>query len=115
MVANSEDCNRNDHITSSRDQLLANDQSDVGVSVNGIRRTPPSVEINQQIDTNDYANVAKERNFLICDSCLWCATCFKNRVTVPICPRCHKGKIDCMPIGEDKDYCFGYRIPEVLS
>ena len=114
MFQNSEDCNIKNHITSSGDQLLADEQSNVGVSVNAIRRTPPSVEINQQIDTNDYAKVAKERYFLICDSCLWCASYFENEMTDTKCPLCHKGKIDCMPIGEDKNYRFDYRTLEVL-
>ena len=86
MFQNSEDCNIKNHITSSGDQLLADDLSNVGVSVNAIRRTPPSVEINQQIDTNDYAKVAKERYFLICDSCLWCALYFENEMTDTKCP-----------------------------
>jgi hypothetical protein len=114
MFQNSEDCNIKNHITSSGDQLLADEQSDVGVSVNAIRRTSPSVEINQQIDTNDYAKVAKESYFLICDSCLWCASYFKKEMTNAKCPLCHKGKIDCMPIGGDKNYRFDYTILEVL-
>jgi len=114
MFQNSEDCNIKNRITSSGDQLLADEQSDVGVPVNSIRRTSPSVEINKQIDTNDYAKVAKERYFLICDSCLWCASYFENEMTNAKCPLCHKGKISCMPIGEDKNYRFDYRILEVL-
>jgi hypothetical protein len=111
MFQNSEDCNLKNHITSSGNQLLADDLSNVGVSVNAVRRTPPSVEINQQIETN----VAKERYFLICDSCLWCASYFENEMTVTKCPLCRKGKIDCMPIGEDKNYRFDRRILEVLN
>lgn len=115
MFQNSEDCNIKNHITSSGDQLLADDLSNVGVSVNAIRRTSPSVEITQQIDTNAYAKVAKERYFLICDSCLWCASYFENEMTDTKCPLCSKGKIDCMPIGEDKNYRFDCRILEVLN
>ena len=115
MFQNSEDCNIKTHITSSGDQLLAGDLSNVGVSVNAISRTPPSVEINQQIDTNGYAKVAKERYFLICDSCLWCASYFENEMTDTKCPLCRKGKIDCMPIDEDKNYRFDCRILEVLN
>jgi hypothetical protein len=116
MFQNSEDCNIKNDITSSCDQLLADEQSNLlGVSVNAIRRTSPSLEITQQIDTNAYAKVAKERYLLICDSCLWCASYFENEMTDTKCPLCRKGKIDCMPIGEDKNYRFDCRILEVLN
>jgi len=116
MFQNSEDCNIKNDITSSCDQLLADEQSNVvGVSVNAIRRTSPSVEITQQIETNDYAKIAKQRYLLICDSCLWCASYFENEMTNTKCPLCRKGKIDCMPIGEDKNYRFDCRILEVLN
>ncbi len=115
MFLNSEDCNIKNHITSSGDQLLADDLSNVGVSVNAIRTTLPSVEINQQIDTKFYSKVAKERYFLLCDSCLWCASYFENEMTDTKCPLCSKGKIDCIPIGEDKNYRFDCGILEVLN
>jgi hypothetical protein len=116
MFQSSENCNIKNHITSSGDQLLADKQSNVvGISVNAIRRTSPSVEITQQIATNAYAKVAKERYFQICDSCLWCASYFENGMTDTKCPLCRKGKIDCMPISEDKNYRFDYRILEVLN
>jgi len=116
MFQNSEDCNIKNHITSSDDQLLADKQSNVvGISVNAIRRTSPSVEITQQIATNAYAKVAKERYFQICDSCLWCASYFENGMTDTKCPLCRKGKIDCIPISEDKNYRFDCRILEVLN
>lgn len=116
MFQNSEDCNIKNDITSSCDQLFADEQSNLlGISVNAIRRTSPSVEITQQIDTNAYAKVAKERYFLICDSCLWCASYFDHEMTETKCPVCRKGKIDCMPICEDKNYRFDCRILEVLN
>jgi len=116
MFQNSEECNIKNDITSSCDQLFADEQSNLlGISVNAIRRTSPSVEITQQIDTNAYAKVAKERYFLICDSCLWCASYFDHEMTETKCPVCRKGKIDCMPICEDKNYRFDSRILEVLN
>lgn len=114
MFQNSEECNIKNDITSSCDQLLADEQSNLlGISANAIRRTSPSVEITQQIDTNAYAKVAKERYFLICDSCLWCASYFDHEMIETKCPVCRKGKIDCMPICEDKNYRFDCRILEV--
>src|ERR1044071_9323765 len=116
MFQNSEEGNIKNDITSSCDQLFADEQSNLlGISVNAIRRTSPSVEITQQIDTNAYAKVAKERYFLICDSCLWCASYFDHEMTETKCPVCRKGKIDCMAICEDKNYRFDCRILEVLN
>ena len=110
MAENSEDCNIKNHITSSDGQFFAEDQSDVGLSVKDRWRTSPLVEINQQVETDNYAKLTKERCFLICESCFWCASYFKNQTTFPKCPLCHKGKIECMPIGEDENCGFDYSI-----
>jgi hypothetical protein len=104
MSQNSEDCNIKNHITSSN-QLLADDQNNVD-SVNNIRKFSQSGETNQQIDTIGYAKVAGERYFMICNSCLWCASYFGNKMTDSKCLLCHKGKIDCMPIGDEERYSF---------
>ena len=108
MVENSEDYNIKNHITSLDSQLIADDQSDVGVSVNTAWKSSPLVEINQQPETDNYAKLANERYFLICQSCLWCASYFKNETTVTKCPLCHKGKVDCMPIGNEERYSFNH-------
>jgi hypothetical protein len=105
MSQNSEDCNIKNHITSSRDQLLADDQSSVG-SVNAGRKCSQSSERNQQIDTIGYAKVSGERYFVICNSCLWCASYFGNEMTDTKCLLCHKGKIDCIPIGVEESFSF---------
>lgn len=108
MAENSEDCNIKYHITSSDGQFLAEDKNDAGVSVMVRWRTSPLVEINQQMQTDNYAKLTKERYFLICESCLWCASSFEHKTTFPKCPLCHEGKIEYIPIGEDENYCFDY-------
>jgi hypothetical protein len=114
LMINSEDCNIKNHTTFSEDQLSADDQSHL-VSVGAILKTSQSEEINQQIDTNGYYKVARELYFLICDSCLWCASYFGNEMTNIKCPLCHKGKIDCMPIGDDEMYSFNHNTSRAVE
>ena len=102
MPENSEDRKIKNHITSSDSQFLAKVQSKVGASDNVRWRTSPLVEINP-LETDNYANLTKERYLLICESCLWCASYIKNQTTFTKCPLCYNGEIDCMPIGEDKN------------
>ena len=108
MLENSEDCNIKNLITSSDSQFLAEVQSEVGVSDKVRQRTSALVEINPQLETDNYAKLTKVRYFLICESCLWCASYVKNQTTFTKCPLCHNGKIDWMPIGENENYLFDY-------
>jgi len=108
MPENSEDCKIENHITSSDNQFLAQVQSEVGVSDKVRQRTSPLVEKNPQLEIDDYAKLTKVRYFMVCESCLWCASYIKNQTTFTKCPLCHNGKIDGMPIGEDENYLFDY-------
>ena len=114
MPENSEDRKIKNHITFSDSQFLAKVQSKVGASDKINWRTPPLKEINP-LEMDNYAKLTKARYFLICESCLWCATNIKNQTTFTTCPLCHNGKIDCMPIGEDKNCLFDIVIPNVLN
>jgi hypothetical protein len=105
IMINSEDCNIKNNTTFLEAQLLASDQSRV-VLDNATRKISQSGETNQQIDIIGYAKVARERYFLICNSCLWCASYFGNETTDIKCPLCHEAKIDCMPIGNEERFSF---------
>lgn len=108
MLEDSEDRKIKNHITSSDSQFLAKVQGKVGVSDEVRWRTSPLVEINP-LDTDNYAKLTKARYFLICESCLWCASYIKNQTTFTTCPLCYNGKIGCMPIADDKNGFFDYR------
>jgi hypothetical protein len=108
MPEYSEDCKIKNHITSSDSQFLAQVQSEVGLSDKVRQTTSPLVEINPQLEIDNYAKLTKVRYFLICESCLWCASYIKNQTSFTKCPHCHNGKIDWLPIGEDKNYLFDY-------
>lgn len=98
--------------TTSNDQLLADDQTNLGV-FNEKGRAPSSIQTNQQIDTDGC--VKSERYFLICQSCFWCASYLESEITDIKCPLCDQGKIDCMSVGEDKIYHFNYKKIEELK
>ena len=63
-------------------------------------------ETNLQMQMQNYLKFNKVRYFLICRSCLWCASYFKSQITFPKCPRCNDGRIEYMPIGDDEKYTF---------
>jgi hypothetical protein len=108
MFENSEDCNIKNHITSSDIQFLAKGQGDAGPSVKDAKRSSWSGELDQQWETYNNVKFMKDRYFLICKSCLWCASCFKDQIAFAQCPLCYYGKIERMPIGDDENYRFHY-------
>jgi hypothetical protein len=51
----------------------------------------------------------RERNFLICISCFWCASSLNNMHNfVDICPSCKNEKVESIPISFDETYKFDY-------
>jgi hypothetical protein len=111
MFQNSEDCNIKNHITSSHGQFLAKGQSDAGLSVKDAWRSSWSGELDPQWETDNHVKLTKDRYFLICNSCLWCSSYFKDQIGFAQCPLCY-GKIECMPIGDDENYRFDYSHPK---
>ena len=54
-------------------------------------------------------------NFLICQSCFWCASCISSRIykgvseqTITTCPSCTRGNIESLPIAQNEKYMFHY-------
>jgi hypothetical protein len=53
--------------------------------------------------------VSDKINFLLCESCFWCASYFNNyRKVVTNCPICGSKKIESMPIWHDEVYTFNH-------
>jgi hypothetical protein len=46
---------------------------------------------------------ARKANFVICQDCFWCASCFKQD-SLPACPACRSRNIDPLPIFEGEHY-----------
>jgi hypothetical protein len=60
-----------------------------------------------------------EINFVICQSCFWCASCLSSKILSTIagaedsaspedCPFCSEGSIESIPIAENENYRFDY-------
>ena len=49
-----------------------------------------------------------KRNFLICKSCHWCATCFTNLTSAATCPSCGYNEIESMPVSAYESYRLVY-------
>ena len=59
-----------------------------------------------QIRKESYEKFTKEKYFLLCESCYWCASYYKGNTSFPKCPFCNDSKIECMPIGDEERYNF---------
>jgi hypothetical protein len=48
----------------------------------------------------------KDKLFLLCGSCGWCATCVNTRVIIEECPSCVDGLVESIPISDNEIYNF---------
>jgi hypothetical protein len=80
-------------------------------------------EISPEADNLAYMIGPKTRiydqiNFIICQSCFWCASCISSQILSTIaetndsflikCPSCIGGNIESIPIAENEGYRFYY-------
>lgn len=49
-----------------------------------------------------------KRNFLICESCLWCATCLTDLNIPNNCPLCGNNEIESMSVSAGESYRLVY-------
>jgi hypothetical protein len=94
--------------TSSDIQFFDTDHSDARLSVRDESRSSYLKELGPRWQTDKHVKITKDRYFLICKSCLWCASYFKDKMAFNQCPLCHDGVIECMPIGSDENYRLNY-------
>ena len=63
--------------------------------------------------------ISDEINFVICQSCFWCASCSSSQILITTkagnnsaslakCPSCVEGNIESIPIAENENYRFEY-------
>ena len=71
-------------------------------------RLPSQLKDNEYTVVENNRRFPGEKYFLICNSCFWSASYFKNQNSFPKCPLCEYGEIECMPIGHDENYSFHY-------
>jgi hypothetical protein len=81
-------------------------------------------EVSADADSLAYAlgpktRISDEINFVICQSCFWCASCLSSKIlstiaaaedsaSAPKCPSCIEGNIESIPIAENENYRFDY-------
>jgi hypothetical protein len=49
-----------------------------------------------------------KRNFLICKTCLWCASWMACPLTTKSCPLCGGNEVESMPISDYESYSLDY-------
>lgn len=49
----------------------------------------------------------KRANFVICQDCFWCMSCFKEG-SLQLCPTCNSQNIDSLPIFQDEHYTLEF-------
>lgn len=56
------------------------------------------------------ARIAKKIDFLLCNSCFWCASYLNMRGGLGLteCPSCNENKIELMPLSANDVYLFDY-------
>jgi hypothetical protein len=52
--------------------------------------------------------ISDEINFLLCQSCFWCASYFNYSEVVPRCPACDSINIESLPISNSEFYTFSH-------
>lgn len=67
------------------------------------------VLVNKKLHDDQQYDNSKEKYFLICKSCFWCASFLDNiHRSVEVCPSCMNSELDSMPISFDETYKFNY-------
>ena len=80
-------------------------------------------EISPEVDNLAYmirpkTRISNQINFIICQSCFWCASCLSSQILSTIaetndfpllkCPSCIDGNTESIPIAENEGYRFYY-------
>ena len=48
--------------------------------------------------------------FLICDSCFWCASTLADKAVIGRCPCCGADAVESIPVAAGEKYRFNYNI-----
>ena len=65
---------------------------------------------NANKEVRSHKRIADKIDFLICNSCFWCASCITVEVELAIdkCPYCKESSIEYIPIATNETYLFEY-------
>ena len=75
--------------------------------------TTTDTAYHRHTNTNKLSNekkriITKQRHFLLCESCFWCASSIYLVSMDWICPVCNNSKIESIPIENNEMYKFDY-------
>jgi hypothetical protein len=57
----------------------------------------------------------QRKDFLLCSSCFWCASCLSPDSSPAKCPTCIDGNIESIPIAENEEYRFNNDIKRGIT
>jgi hypothetical protein len=87
-------------------------KADVRVNIDGSNRNTSAISKKEIIERKRTRATNGNIHFMICESCLWCASSlyFNNTdITITECPICDSSrKLDSIPICENENYSFNY-------
>jgi predicted RNA-binding Zn-ribbon protein involved in translation (DUF1610 family) len=65
---------------------------------------------NEKAAASPIARVSKKIDFLLCNSCFWCASYLNMRSSFGVieCPSCKESTIERMPLSANEVYLFDY-------
>ncbi len=69
----------------------------------------PAAASNEKTAASPITGISKKIDFLLCNSCFWCAS-YLNLRTVDVieCPSCNENTIEWMPLHTNDVYSFDY-------
>ena len=74
-----------------------------------ILRVTAAVASNEKTVSSPIARISKKIDFLLCNSCFWCASYLNLRSFGVIdCPSCDENTIERMPLSANDVYSFDY-------
>jgi len=75
-----------------------------------IRHVTTALASNEKMGASTIARISKKIDFLLCNSCFWCASYLNLRSSFVVieCPSCKENTIEWMPLSANDVYLFDY-------
>src|SRR5829696_8947736 len=93
---------------SNPDDRMTDDCYIYSVSRTATTTTTTSCTNTDKLSNEKKRIITKRRHFLLCESCLWCASSIYLVSMDWICPVCNNSKIESIPIENNEIYKFDY-------
>lgn len=77
-------------------------------SINHLKDEVRWRDIYCDLASGNIVDVKSERNFLVCNSCLWCASMLYMDNIIRSCPICNDDRLEHMPICDNESFSYDY-------